>query len=498
MRRIAKFLSLIIVVSVIVATFGTMVLASDDYATGFWMCGVECSQKYAFQDTDYLKVTLSGYSTFDEDTYFTVAYNGVVVYTSAVFTRHIGSTVYYDADHGEATLINGFLPTGLYTFNFFKANGKFLIGQTKYVINSTQIDTHNPHWVSQSYTEEYSYIGYYRGVSKLQFQVDGLWGKYRYEVLKDGVLVYASEEKRGSGVPVTLYYDVEHANAPLIRNTLPTGNYTFKVYYMNNLIAVDTRRVYNSQDPCEILPFGVTIFESGAGHLCERLYTCCLGRNSEQEGKLYWINSLRTGTTGADAAYAFFFCPEFTSANYSNDEYVRRLYRTFMNREPSWEEYSYWSDLIAIGSITREDAFWGFVSSPEWISICEEYEILPGSAPSVDLITEFATRMYTTCLCRDGEADGINYWSDVLRSGGISGRALAHQFFFSDELVSSGISDQEFVVRLYRTFMGRDGSGDDINYWVSNVEAYGRESVFNGFAESEEFAGLCNQAGINP
>ncbi len=244
--------------------------------------------------------------------------------------------------------------------------------------------------------------------------------------------------------------------------------------------------------------------ETGVAGFCERLYTCCLGRASEPEGKAYWIESLHNGATGADAAHAFFFCPEFIDGNYSNEEYVTRLYTTFMDRVPSDGELSYWADLITSGSMTRESVFWGFVGSPEWIGICESYGILPGTVPTPtdpvepDSVEAFATRLYTTCLGRDGEEAGIAYWSDALRSGNATGRAAAHTFFFSDEFVGDGHTDSEFVARLYRTFMGREGSEAEIAYWVSNVDAYGRESVFDGFATSDEFADLCNAAGINP
>ncbi len=239
--------------------------------------------------------------------------------------------------------------------------------------------------------------------------------------------------------------------------------------------------------------------ETGVAGFCERLYTCCLGRASEPEGKEYWINALQNGATGAQAAHEFFFCPEFIDSGYSDQEYVRRLYTTFMNRVPSETELAYWSELITSGAMTRESVFWGFVGSPEWIGICESYGILPGTILATsDPVKEFATRLYTTCLGRDGEEAGITYWTNELRSGNATGRAAAHTFFFGDEFIGGNHSDFEFVARLYRTFMGREGSLEEINYWVSNVNAYGREAVFNGFASSDEFANLCNAAGINP
>ncbi len=242
--------------------------------------------------------------------------------------------------------------------------------------------------------------------------------------------------------------------------------------------------------------------ELGVAGFCERLYTCCLGRASEPAGKAYWIESLQNGATGAEAAHVFFFCPEFIDGDYSDEEYVRRLYTTFMNRVPSDVELAYWSDLITSGAMTRESVFWGFVGSPEWNEICESYGILPGTVPEapapVDPVIAFASRLYSTCLGRDGDEAGINFWANNLRNGYVSGRDAAHEFFFSDEFISGGYTNIEFVQRLYRTFLGREGSREDISYWATNVSTYGRESVFEGFASSDEFANLCNEAGINP
>ncbi len=260
------------------------------------------------------------------------------------------------------------------------------------------------------------------------------------------------------------------------------------------------RHVYQDEfdTACDICGEVRQLESTGIDGFCERLYTCCLGREAEPEGKDFWANSLRVGVSGAEAAHHFFFCSEFIDGNHSNQEFIRRLYKTIMNRVPADGEVTYWADQIDQGITTRESVFWSFIGSPEWIRICNSYGIAPGSAPTVDPVRAFATRLYATCLGRTGDEAGIENWTNALRSGATTGGAVAHDFFFSDEFVNSNHSNDEFIRRLYRTFMGREGSEEEIGWYMSVMsQGYDREYVFNEFSGSAEFANLCAEAGIS-
>ncbi len=263
-----------------------------------------------------------------------------------------------------------------------------------------------------------------------------------------------------------------------------------EAYVRFNTCEPDTwKRIYFS----EVEPDPVESF-------CERLYTCCLGRDAEPEGKAYWAEALRNGATGAEAAHEFFFCPEFMDADYSNDEFVNRLYLTFMDRDPAPVETAYWSDLLTSGSATREDIFYGFVNSDEWYEICASYGIASGSeAESNALIAAFVERLYLDCLERECSQEEIDYWASLLKNNQISGRELAYQFFFSDEFIEHEYSDSRFLKVCYTVFFDRSFNGDEYTYWSGVLSSgHSREEVFYGFAESEEFAEICNEAGINP
>ena len=109
-----------------------------------------------------------------------------------------------------------------------------------------------------------------------------------------------------------------------------------------------------------------------------RLYTTCLNRNADQGGLMAWARQLANQRdTGTGAARGFFFSSEFTNQNVSNGEYVTRLYRTFMGREPDQAGYDAWVGQLDSG-VSREEVFNGFAASQEFTVICGQYGIIRG------------------------------------------------------------------------------------------------------------------------
>ncbi len=371
-----------------------------------------------------------------------------------------------------------------------------------------------------------------KDASSIQFHLVGLSNvEMYYTVVKDGVLVYTSPigyyDYQG---PVYGTYDAENGNAPLVNGCLQKGLYTITYYYangdfltsssitvINTAMNTPTPTATNTPTPTATstpTPTNAPITPTPAvptqvpcnphvADFVERLYTVALGRTSEQEGKNYWITALQNGASGAEAAHGFFFAPEVTDANLSNVEFVTRLYRTFMDRSPDDAGLEYWINAIYSG-MTREEVFYGFINSTEWINICENCGINPGANTNPDdgrreLVVAFATRLYSTCLGREGDQGGIDYWTDLLISGNATGTFAAHEFFFGPEFVDGNYSNVEFIRRLYLTFMGREADDGGLEYWLTSFSnGMTREQVFAGFANSDEFREICNQAGIQP
>ena len=113
----------------------------------------------------------------------------------------------------------------------------------------------------------------------------------------------------------------------------------------------------------------------GVTKFVARCYELCLGRKADTNGINAWCNQILTGAnTAKQAAYGFVFSNEFKAKNLSNEEYVKTLYRVFMDREADPEGLGAWIGVLESGQ-SREHVFDGFADSPEFREICAGYGI---------------------------------------------------------------------------------------------------------------------------
>ena len=250
-----------------------------------------------------------------------------------------------------------------------------------------------------------------------------------------------------------------------------------------------------------IVPF-ITITARAAGTVddfVERCYTVTLERESDPDGFADWKGQLLNGkAVGIEIAYGFLFSPEYTGKNKSNEDYVTDLYMLFMGREPDTDGFNDWVGQLNNGK-TRLEVFAGFANSQEFYNICDSYGITAGryvfgyDRPTINNVNLFVERLYKTCLGRIGDKDGQKNWVEKLIKKQISGSECARSFIFSAEYTNKGLSDDEFVENLYIAMMGRPSDEGGKQNWL-NALASGktRDEVFAGFANSTEFAGICN------
>ena len=229
----------------------------------------------------------------------------------------------------------------------------------------------------------------------------------------------------------------------------------------------------------------------------ERLYECVLGRGSDSKGLSEWTQQLKNqANTGADVAYGFVFSQEFKDRNLSDEAYVKVLYRTFLDREADAEGLAGWIAVLDSG-LSRMHVFKGFVESPEFTGICQDYGIIRGNvnltAPmdQNEGITRFVARCYQLCLGRKGDEAGMNSWCSQLLTSTNTPKQVAYGFVFSNEFRAKNLSDTDYIKTLYRVFMNREADAEGLASWI-NVLAGGasREHVFSGFADSPEFTQL--------
>ncbi|MCR5803509.1 MAG: DUF4214 domain-containing protein [Clostridia bacterium] len=236
----------------------------------------------------------------------------------------------------------------------------------------------------------------------------------------------------------------------------------------------------------------------------ERLYVVALNRPSEPEGKAFWCEHVGNGDlTGAACANEFLLSKEFNDRGLSDEEFLKVLYKTFFDRdaEKDLDGYNFW--LNSLKTEGRDKVVDGFINSEEWCNICASYGVKSGATrakatiPSANAM-EFATRLYTCCLNRDPEEDGLKFWALSLTNLEVTGADTADLFFESEEFKGFNTSNEDYIKRLYTTFMGREYDDAGLTFWLSEMNnGLSRHDVLVGFANSKEFTEICASYGIN-
>ena len=238
----------------------------------------------------------------------------------------------------------------------------------------------------------------------------------------------------------------------------------------------------------------------------ERLYTVALNRASEPEGKNFWVKQVvEEGKTGADCARYFLLdAPEFMNRKLSIEDFVETLYKTFFDRASDAAGKKGWVDAIRSGKKTRTVVVNDFIESTEWCDVCATYGVKSGAkyhkaTKASKNAINFATRLYTCCLKRDAEEGGLKYWSLALTNLEKTGAQAAQFFFEGEEFVGLKTSNSEYINRLYTTFMDREPSDTEVDFWVGEIAAgrQTRKSILAFFAQSKEFTGICKKYGID-
>ena len=224
----------------------------------------------------------------------------------------------------------------------------------------------------------------------------------------------------------------------------------------------------------------------------EHLYWEALDRAPDPEGMQYWVKQVEEeGKTGADCARFFLLdSPEFMERYTNPENFVEKLYGTIFDREPDEEGKKNWVMKLVSGLKSRRDVVNDFIESTEWCDVCAYYGVKSGakwhkatkaSKKSID----FATRLYSCCLKRDPEEK--------------TGASAAQFFFEGEEFVGFNTSINDYLNRLYTTFMDREPAASEIEYWIGEIKAgrQNRHSILVFFSQSPEFTSICKKYGID-
>ena len=106
-----------------------------------------------------------------------------------------------------------------------------------------------------------------------------------------------------------------------------------------------------------------------------RLYNVCLNRNPDAQGLANWCKKLQMGTSsGSAVALGFIFSTEFKGKNYSNSEFVDKLYQALFGRNADAAGKAGWVAKLNAGA-SRMSVFNGFIGSSEFTNLCNSYGI---------------------------------------------------------------------------------------------------------------------------
>ncbi len=238
----------------------------------------------------------------------------------------------------------------------------------------------------------------------------------------------------------------------------------------------------------------------------KRMYRITLDREADADGLQYYVTRLQSGEAdGASVAQFFVGSPEFQNKNLSLEAYLKALYSAFFDRAPADSEIVWWKNQMASG-LSRKYVLSCFVNSPEFSEVCRKAGITRGTMVlaegekyevNLEKLGAFVDRLYEKALKRPSDQNGRQYYVEQISNRKITAEQAAKNFFFSPEFEGFKTSDQEYIERLYLTFMGRASEPDGVYYWLNKMRGgMTREQVLSSFAASPEFNKIMEGFGI--
>ena len=155
------------------------------------------------------------------------------------------------------------------------------------------------------------------------------------------------------------------------------------------------------------LSFNCFAASSGIETFVNSLYADCLGRTADGAGFNDWCTRLSNGSiTGKEAAYGFFFSPEFQlkANSMSDNDLIQTYYKVFLNRTADSSGLNYWKTQIAGTDNDLGVLFIGFADSAEFASKCQSYGIATGGTVEIPV-----THRTAQIECISGSTDDSVY-----------------------------------------------------------------------------------------
>ena len=254
-------------------------------------------------------------------------------------------------------------------------------------------------------------------------------------------------------------------------------------------------------------PHGVALSGTGEKSLITHYYQSILRRAPEASGKLFWqgeasrVQALAANVNEVWFAMAmtFYFSPEYTAFNTSNNTFVTDLYRTFFNRAPDSGGLTYWMGQLSSG-MPREVLLASFMFSPEFVNFTQAIFGNTAARAEIDVVGDF----YRGLLARLPDDGGFAHWVQQFRTAQCSADAsnqvraqagsISAGFANGPEYNARARSNAQFVGDLYNSFLRRGGDLPGVQFWIDalNSGQQTRDSAREFFLQSPEFTARVN------
>lgn len=248
--------------------------------------------------------------------------------------------------------------------------------------------------------------------------------------------------------------------------------------------------VFSSEHVASIQPdldAGVFVPDQNAVAIAQLYYTT-LGRGPDADGLQAYTTALESGATSLhDIARAALGSSEYAShtGTVSDNAYVESIYEQVLGRQGDVAGLQFWTDALAQGT-ARADVASAAVESSEF----QGQYAGQGNAAYVE-------GLYEHLLGRQGDASGLQSWTNALDSHTTTRVDLANAFVNSAEFqahfglqnggANGGPSDAAFVDNLYENALGRHADSAGLQGWTDAL-AHGtsRADVAVAIAEGTE------------
>ncbi|MBO7427023.1 MAG: DUF4214 domain-containing protein [Clostridiales bacterium] len=240
--------------------------------------------------------------------------------------------------------------------------------------------------------------------------------------------------------------------------------------------------------------------ENAANELLFRAHELIIGRKPSNDELNALNKQVADGKDPVAVIATLFDKSEYQKRNLSTDDQIKLVYQVLLNRDPDADGLKYYQGLMSEGySILYPYQI--ISASKECHDFFNLYSVDAGTYVDTDkvdvnlkTIKPFVERLYTGFMGREYDIGGLRFWINQLATQTDSGQDVAAQFYNSAEFQGLNLSDEEFVKRLYTTCLGREAEPEGLQYWLDQLqkEHFSRQFVLAGFLNSTEFNKLCD------